>query len=150
MSLRKPTVALLATGLVGASAGTATAAPQNGIELGDHVLVAGQCYIGGGRYGTKIGAGPMVEQGHVTKGPVVIGSLFWKRMTRNGAIAGMFAGAATVLLWKQTGSALYEIVPGFIAGGIAIVVVSLLGRAPSAEVQAQHEQVRLTLKESGH
>ena len=41
------------------------------------MLVAGQCYIGGGRYGTRIGAGPMVEQGHVTKGPVVIGSDVW-------------------------------------------------------------------------
>ena len=48
-----------------------------GIEIGDHVLVAGQCYVGGGRYGTKVGAGPMVEQGHVTKGPVVIGSDVW-------------------------------------------------------------------------
>lgn len=48
-----------------------------GIELGDHVLVAGECYIGGGRYGTALGAGPMVAQGHVTKGPVVIGSDVW-------------------------------------------------------------------------
>lgn len=48
-----------------------------GIEIGDDVLVAGQCYIGGGRYGTRIGAGPMVAQGHVTKGPVVIGSDVW-------------------------------------------------------------------------
>src|SRR5690606_41442093 len=47
-------------------------------------------------------------------GPVVVLSVFWKRMTRNGALAGMLVGAATVLLWKQTGSALYEMVPGFL------------------------------------
>ncbi|TWT19374.1 sodium/proline symporter PutP [Luteimonas marina] len=83
-------------------------------------------------------------------GPVVVLSLLWKRMTRDGAIAGMLAGALTVLLWKQTGSALYEIVPGFAAGMLAIVVVSLLGKAPSPALQAQHEQVRLTLREQGH
>ena len=83
-------------------------------------------------------------------GPVVVLSVLWKRMTRNGAIAGILAGAVTVLLWKQTGSALYEIVPGFIVATLAIVVVSLLGRAPSPQMQARHEQVRLTLEENGY
>jgi len=83
-------------------------------------------------------------------GPVVVLSLFWQRMTRNGAIAGMVAGAATVLLWKHAGSALYEIVPGFIAATVAIVAVSLLGKAPSPALQAQHEQVRLALREQGY
>jgi sodium/proline symporter len=83
-------------------------------------------------------------------GPVVVLSLFWKRMTRNGALIGMVVGAATVVLWKQTGSALYEMVPGFFASTIAIVVVSLLGKAPSLQLQAQHEQVRSTLRESGY
>ena len=83
-------------------------------------------------------------------GPVVLFSLFWGRMTGIGALAGMMVGAATVILWKQTGSALYEIVPGFIAGSIALVVGSLLSRAPSTEVQARHRQVRLSLRESGY
>ena len=83
-------------------------------------------------------------------GPVVLFSLFWGRMTGIGALAGMVVGAATVILWKQTGSALYEIVPGFIAGSIALVVGSLLSRAPSTEVQARHRQVRLSLRESGY
>ena len=83
-------------------------------------------------------------------GPVVLFSLFWARMTGIGALAGMVVGAATVILWKQTGSALYEIVPGFIAGSIALVVGSLLSRAPSMEVQARHQQVRLSLRESGY
>ena len=83
-------------------------------------------------------------------GPVVVLSLFWKRMTRNGALAGMLAGAITVIAWKHTGSALYEIVPGFIAATIAIVLVSLLGKAPSQALQARHEQVRAALHEHGH
>ena len=83
-------------------------------------------------------------------GPVVLLSLFWKRMTRNGALAGMLVGAATVLLWKHSGSALYEMVPGFIAATVAVVAVSLLGKAPSPELQAQHEQVRATLRENGY
>lgn len=83
-------------------------------------------------------------------GPVVLLSLFWKRMTRNGALAGMVAGALTVVLWKQTGSALYEIVPGFFAATVAIIVVSLLGKAPGPQLRAQHEQVHATLREQGY
>lgn len=49
----------------------------NGIEIGDDVLLAGQCYLGGGRYRTEKGAGPMVAQGLVSKGPVRIGSDVW-------------------------------------------------------------------------
>lgn len=49
----------------------------SGIEIGDHAIVAGQCYFGGGRYKTTLGAGPMVRQGLVTKGPVVLGDDVW-------------------------------------------------------------------------
>ena len=88
-------------------------------------------------------------------GPVVLLSLFWKRMTRNGALAGIVVGALTVIAWKQIavgqfGSALYEMVPGFIAATVAIVVASLLDRHPPTAVQITHEQVRLTLHENGY
>jgi sodium/proline symporter len=83
-------------------------------------------------------------------GPVVLLSLFWQRMTRDGALAGMVVGALTVILWKQTGSALYEMVPGVVAATIAIVVVSRLGKPPSDEVQATHQQVRASLRETGY
>lgn len=52
-------------------------ASVTGITIGDHVLLAGRCYIGGGRYGMALGAGPMAKQGLVTKGPVVIGDDVW-------------------------------------------------------------------------
>ena len=88
-------------------------------------------------------------------GPVVLFSLFWQRMTREGALAGIVVGALTVILWKllavdKMGSALYEMGPGVIAASIAIIAGSLLSRAPSAEVQARHQQVRLSLRESGY
>jgi sodium/proline symporter len=65
-------------------------------------------------------------------GPVVLFSVMWSRMTRNGALAGMVIGALTVIVWKQFGwLGLYEIIPGFIFGSLGIVVFSLLGKAPS-------------------
>ncbi|MDP3813730.1 sodium/proline symporter PutP [Pseudomonas sp.] len=69
-------------------------------------------------------------------GPVVILSLMWKRMTRNGALAGMLLGALTVILWKNFLGhlGLYEIIPGFIFATIGIVVFSLLDKAPSASM----------------
>jgi sodium/proline symporter len=45
---------------------------------------------------------------------------------------------------------LYEIVPGFIAASLAILVASLLDRAPPAEVQATHDAVRAELREHGY
>lgn len=58
-------------------------------------------------------------------GPVVILSLFWRKMTAQGALAGMIVGALTVVAWKPlTGSSLYEIIPGFILATLAIYVVS--------------------------
>ncbi|PYZ96569.1 sodium/proline symporter PutP [Alteribacter lacisalsi] len=83
-------------------------------------------------------------------GPVIILALFWKRMTGNGALAGMIVGGATVILWGflPEGFALaelYEIVPGFILAWIAIMVVSLAGSEPSDEVQKQFEEVQNNL-----
>src|SRR5699024_5259259 len=74
-------------------------------------------------------------------GPVLILSLFWGRMPRNGALAGMITGAVVVIAWKQMGCALYEMVPGFLMATLAIVVVSLMGRAPSPEIHSRHQQV---------
>lgn len=76
-------------------------------------------------------------------GPVVLISLFWSRMTRNGAFAGMLIGAITVLLWPKIPvvKEVYELLPGFVFGSVAIFVVSLLGKRPSKKVLAQFAQV---------
>ncbi|HQX24971.1 MAG TPA: sodium/proline symporter PutP [Pseudomonadota bacterium] len=75
-------------------------------------------------------------------GPVVVLSLLWKRMTRNGALAGMLTGAIVVLVWKQYAwFGLYEMVPGFALACLAIVVVSRLGAPPAASVQAKFDEV---------
>ena len=83
-------------------------------------------------------------------GPVLILSLFWGRMTRNGALAGMITGAVVVIAWKELGLPLYEMVPGFLMATLAIVIVSLMGRAPSPEIQTRHQQVRQSLRETGY
>ena len=83
-----------------------------------------------------------------TFGPLMIFSLFWKRTTRAGAVAGMVGGAGMVFLWKLVISgfggvfAIYELLPAFLFSCLCIVVVSLLTKAPSAEILADFEAVR--------
>lgn len=83
-------------------------------------------------------------------GPLILLSLFWKGLTRAGALAGMVAGAGVVLFWIYApvgpdGAALsasfYEMIPGFAAGMLTTVVVSALSKDPSRRVQEQHEEV---------
>jgi len=66
-------------------------------------------------------------------GPLIVLSLYWKRVTRAGAIAGMVTGSATVIVWKNIGMLsdfIYELVPGVIVSALVIVVVSLLTTPP--------------------
>jgi len=80
-------------------------------------------------------------------GPVVLISVMWSRMTRNGALAGMLVGAVTVIVWKHFAWLdLYEIIPGFLFGCIAIVVVSLMGRSPSATITERFDQAEAEFK----
>ena len=75
-------------------------------------------------------------------GPVILLSLWWRRMTRNGALAGMVVGAATVLIWNHFAwFGLYEILPGFVFASLAIVIVSLLDKNPSQAIEARHDAV---------
>ncbi len=84
-----------------------------------------------------------------TFGPLMIFSLFWKRVNRAGAIAGMVSGAAMVFLWKLVISnlggvfAIYELLPAFIFSSIVIVVVSLLTKEPSKEIYEDFEAVKV-------
>lgn len=82
-------------------------------------------------------------------GPIILLSLTWKRMTRNGALVGMVAGAATVLFWiyapvladgAALSSLIYEIVPGFVVCALAAIIVSLLGSPPPESVQRDFEE----------
>lgn len=83
-----------------------------------------------------------------TFGPLMLFSLFWKRINKPGAIAGMVSGAGMVFLWKLVISnlggvfAIYELLPAFIFSSICIVVVSLLTKAPSKEIEEDFEAVR--------
>jgi len=80
-------------------------------------------------------------------GPVVILSLTWPRMTRNGALAGMIVGAVVVLVWKQfEWLGLYEIVPGFILGMIAIYVFSIMDKTPAPAIVRTHEEVNVDMR----
>ena len=83
-----------------------------------------------------------------TFGPIMLFSLFWKRTTRAGAIAGMVGGGGMVFLWKLVIKPLggifgiYELLPAFIFSAICIVVVSLLTKKPSAEIEADFDAVK--------
>ena len=76
-------------------------------------------------------------------GPVILLSLFWRRFNFAGAVAGILAGAGVDILWLVCLSdfGLYEIIPGFLAGLIAAVAVSLATKAPSDEVTAIFDKV---------
>jgi len=80
--------------------------------------------------------------------PVVLCSLFWKRTTRAGAIAGMIGGFVTTVLWvvffKERFYDLYEMIPGFAAGFACTVGVSL-STEPDLEAVAELEDVRRTV-----
>ena len=76
-------------------------------------------------------------------GPVVIMALMWRRMTRNGALAGMIVGAVVVLLWNHYAWwNLYEIVPGFILASLTIYGVSLMDKAPDSAITEVFDRVR--------
>ena len=83
-----------------------------------------------------------------TFGPLMIFSLFWKRINKAGAIAGMVSGAGMVFLWKLVISklggmfAIYELLPAFLFSSVCIVVVSLLTKAPSKQIEEDFEAAR--------
>ncbi len=87
-------------------------------------------------------------------GPLVLFSLYWKRMNFEGALAGMVVGAVTVLVWfyapievngEHISKLIYGIVPGFILSSIAIVAVSLTTAAPSEKITLLFDDVEKSL-----
>ncbi|MCL1623224.1 sodium/proline symporter PutP [Moraxella sp. Tifton1] len=88
-------------------------------------------------------------------GPLVILSLMWKRMNRNGALAGMIVGALTVIVWVYGGfeiggqpanDAIYSILPGFGASFMTTIVVSLMTSPPKDFIVGRFEQMEKMLK----
>jgi sodium/proline symporter len=78
-----------------------------------------------------------------TFGPLVLMSLYWKRMTRAGALAGIIGGGVTVLLWRNLEGGwfdLYELVPGFLISIGLIILASLADQKPAAAVSEQFNQ----------
>ena len=82
-------------------------------------------------------------------GALTIAALFWKRTTKEGAVAGVVAGGAMVFIWKYLvrplGGAwnIYELLPAFIVSAVCIVVVSLLTKEPSEEVYKEFEAAQI-------
>lgn len=77
-------------------------------------------------------------------GPAILLSLMWKRMTRNGALAGMISGGLMVIIWKNlTGGIfdIYELLPAFIVATAAIIMVSLLDKQPDVEITELFSQI---------
>jgi len=75
-------------------------------------------------------------------GPALLMSLFWRRTTRNGVLAGIITGGVTVLVWKQFAFwGLYEIVPGFLLALAAIYIVSKLDDKPAESITATFDSV---------
>ena len=81
-------------------------------------------------------------------GPLVICSLFWKRTTLPGAIAGMVSGGAMVFIWKYLIKpiggvfGIYELLPAFLVGLVLMVIVSLCTKAPSKEITDEFDRVK--------
>jgi sodium/proline symporter len=79
-------------------------------------------------------------------GPIILLSLFWKKMNNWGALFGMIVGAVTVIVWKNVGlgDTLYEIVPGFVLNFIVSVIVSLVTYKKNDAIEKEFdESVRL-------
>ena len=85
--------------------------------------------------------------------PVVLTALFWKRSNKYGALAGMITGGVMIFVWKFAISklggvfAIYELLPAFLCALIAIVVVSLLTKAPEQEIVDEFEAVSAEMKQ---
>lgn len=84
-------------------------------------------------------------------GPVMLMSLFWRRMNKAGALAGMIVGGSMVFIWKYVvapfGSSagikaltVYELLPAFLLSLAAILIASLVTRAPAREVVAEFDR----------
>ena len=76
-------------------------------------------------------------------------SVLWRETSRNGALAGMVAGAVTVVVWKQLSGGwfdLYELLPGFVISSLAIYVVSKMDQG-NQEAEALFDEMNAKLEQ---
>lgn len=88
-------------------------------------------------------------------GPLILLSLYWGKLSRNGALAGMIVGAGTVLFWlyapitvhgQSLHQIIYEMVPGFIMGGGTAILVSLFGKGVQPHVSDHYDHLESKMK----
>ena len=82
-------------------------------------------------------------------GPAIMLSLFWKRFTFEGAVAGIVVGAAVDILWLSflASTGVYEIIPGAACGLLAAVIVSMISKAPGKDVEALFDKAAKAVNE---
>ncbi|MEX3746988.1 sodium/proline symporter PutP [Lysinibacillus xylanilyticus] len=83
-------------------------------------------------------------------GPVILLSLYWRKLTNYGALSGMVTGAVTAFIWGKIdvlSDALYEIVPGFLVCLIVAVVVSIVTYKPNKDIEDEFNRTEVLLKE---
>lgn len=81
-------------------------------------------------------------------GPIILLSLYWRKLTSQGALAGMIVGAVTVMIWGNVDflkDNLYEIVPAFVLNMIVAILVSLMTYRPNPEIQSEFDETLQTL-----
>ena len=88
----------------------------------------------------------------VSFGPIILLSLFWRKITAKGALWGMLVGAITVIVWgniEALSDTLYEIVPGFLLCLVVTVLISLMTYRPNAEIEKEFTDTVEMLKREG-
>jgi len=81
-------------------------------------------------------------------GPSMLCALFWKRTTWQGSLAGMLSGGVMVFVWKflvkPMGGVfgIYELLPAFLVGLAAIIIVSLITKAPEKDITGTFDAVK--------
>lgn len=95
-------------------------------------------------------------------GPIILLSLFWRKLTSKGALAGMIVGAVTVIIWDLVGTvpedpgateltnlvgSIYEIIPGFFLSWLVTWAVSLMTYKPNAEIEAEFDETERLIQE---
>ncbi|MFT8347657.1 sodium/proline symporter PutP [Clostridium saccharoperbutylacetonicum] len=82
-------------------------------------------------------------------GPVLLVSLYWKRMNKWGALSGMIVGGLTVIIWILSGLStyVYEMIPGFTLSLISVIIVSLLTEKPTKAINDEFEKMESIFRE---